>query len=515
MLGGLSRPLTTGYAAGAMHLGLLDRINHGYHDLEPIVVGLLATQRSFMLIGRHGTGKTRLARALSTGFGHEGFVFYDATKDDLITIAGIPDPESLKRGKLRFVPHERAIWDKSTIVVDEITRANKESQNLWLEILEQRTCFGLALPYRSLVATANPESYAAAFQLDDALLDRFHAVIPVPEHQRDVTAEDVRTLVALAAPHAPHAHEHDDAARAPEASTLARTYLDIQNAHRELLASGAMDRIADYLGKLVPALLGALRESNGPYVSARTYARNLPETILAVAAYYKVAGAAEPLRLAAVDALRYAVATKLQIKPQLLEPLHQAAEPLLYAKDVAPGEALRLEMAAPSSFEKRLELLETRWAEIKETLAPDEIEKVVGELLRGASQKGEQEKLVELRHTLEKLGYKGDALRQSDGRLLIALNGAINFVTPKLRTLLDDRARGPARDRAALNIEKFRAMVAQGSFLSSRAPEVRKLQAWLIDLREGDVKDDPETIFRFFAELALPEVEGVDGGLIP
>ena len=36
-----------------MHLRLLDRINHGYRDLEPVVVGLLATQKSFMLIGRH------------------------------------------------------------------------------------------------------------------------------------------------------------------------------------------------------------------------------------------------------------------------------------------------------------------------------------------------------------------------------------------------------------------------------------------------------------------------------
>jgi hypothetical protein len=500
-----------------MHLRLLDRINHGYRDLEPVVVGLLATQKSFMLIGRHGTGKTRLARALSEGFGPAGFVFYDATKDDLITIAGIPDPESLKRGRLRFVPHERTIWDKSTVVVDEITRANKESQNLWLEILEQRTCFGLPLPYRSLVATANPESYAAAFQLDEALLDRFHAVVPVPEHQRDVTADDVRALVALASPGQVGralAQAGDDGdpplSKKPEAETLARTFADIQSAHQELLASGAVERIAQYLGKLVPALLGMLRETNGPYMSARTYARNLPETLLAVAAYYKVAGAPEPLRAGAIDALRYAVATKLQIKPQVLEPLHQAAESLLSAKEIAPGEALRLEMAAPSSFEKRLEQLASRWDQIKETLAPDEIDKVVGELLRGASQKGEQEKLVELRHTLERLGYKGDALRQSDGRLLIALNGAINFITPKLRNLLDDRPRGADRERASLNIEKFRAMVAQGTFLSSRAPEVRKLQAWLIDLREGDVKDDPDTIFQFFVRLSLPEVEGVE-----
>ena len=498
-----------------MHLRLLDQINHGYRDLEPVVVGLLAAQKSFMLIGRHGTGKTRLARALSEGFGPSGFVFYDATKDDLITIAGIPDPESLKKGRLHFVPHERTIWDKSTIVVDEITRANKESQNLWLEILEQRTCFGLPLPYRTLIATANPESYAAAFQLDEALLDRFHAVIPVPEHQRDVSAEDVRMLVGLAGPAGSGRamtlanEEMGPASRKPEAETLARTYAAIQAAHRELVEAGALERIADYLAKLVPALLGVLREQTGPYVSARTYARNLPETILAVAAYYKVAGDEEPLRAGAVDALRYAVATKLQIKPQILEPLHLAAESLLSSKGIAPGEALRLEIAGASSFEKRLEQLASRWLEIKETLGPDEIEKIVGELLRGASQKGEQEKLVELRHTLERLGYKGDALRQSDGRLLIALNGAINFVMPKLRPLLDGRARGADRERASLNIDKFRAMVAQGTFLASRADEVRKLQTWLIDLREGDVKDDSDTLFTFFARLDLPDVEGV------
>jgi hypothetical protein len=494
-----------------MHLRLIDTVNHGYRDLEPTIIGLLATQKSFMLIGRHGTGKTRLAKALSKGFGEDGFVFYDATKDDLVTIAGIPDPESLKRGRLRFVPHERTIWDKSTIVVDEITRANKESQNLWLEILEQRTCFGLPLPYRSLIATANPESYAAAFQLDEALLDRFHAVLPVPEHQKDVSPDESRQLVMLANPSgqdtkAPPSSDGDvPMSRNVEATTLARTYAAIQAARDELVASGAVERVAQYLAKVVPALFGVIREQN-TYVSVRTYARNLPETIIAVAAYYKAAGSTDALRQGAVDALRYAVATKLQIKPQVLEPIHQAAESLLSSKGIAPGEALRLEIAAPTSFEKRLEQLAARWDEIKANLSADEIEKVVGDLLRGASQKGEQEKLVELRHALERLGYKGDALRQSDGRLLIVLNGAINFVTPKLRNLLDDRPRGPERERAAVNIEKFRAMVQQGTFVSSRAPEVRKLQAWLIDLREGDIKDEPEIIFQFFATLTLPDV---------
>src|SRR5215475_2063978 len=201
-----------------MSLRILDRVNYGYQDLEPIVVGLMAMNKSFILIGRHGTGKTRLARALSKGYGDKGFVFYDATKDDLISIAGIPDPESLKSGRLYFVPHERSIWDKSTIVVDEITRAGKESQNLWLEILEDRTCFGLPLAYRSIIATANPESYAAAFQLDEALLDRFHAVIPTPDMQEGVDAAVVQRMITLAA----------SGVAPPDGAELARVFADIQ-----------------------------------------------------------------------------------------------------------------------------------------------------------------------------------------------------------------------------------------------------------------------------------------------
>lgn len=479
---------------------ILERINYGWTELEPVVVGLMAMHKSFMLIGRHGTGKTRLARALSRGYGEHGFVFYDATKDDLISVAGIPDPDALRTGRLRFVPHERAIWDKSTIVVDEITRAGKESQNLWLEILEERTCFGLPLAYRSLVATANPESYAAAFQLDEALLDRFHAVIPVPDHQHGVTTEDVAAMVKLAGP-------GQAKGEMVEAEMLARIFTAIQQAHAELLGDGTFDRVTAYLGKVIPALLGALKEQSGPYMSARTYARNLPETLFAVAAYYKVAGAAEPVRRAAVDALRYAVATKLQIKPVILDQIHQAAESVLTAGGAAPAQALRLEIAAPATFEQRLEYLKERWSEIKENLAPDEIEKILGELLRGASQKGEQEKLVELRHTLERLGYKGDALRQVDGRLLIALNGAINLVTPILRKILDGRPRGAELERATRNIESFLAMVSRGTFLNNRTPEVRRLQTYLIDLREGDVPSDPDSVYRFYAGLDLPRVE--------
>ncbi|MFO0659307.1 MAG: MoxR family ATPase [Polyangiaceae bacterium] len=475
-----------------MSLRLLDRINHGWGDLEPVIVGLMAMHKSFMLIGRHGTGKTRLARVLSQAWGPHGFAFYDATKDDLISIAGIPDPEAMRSGRLHFVPHDRSIWDKSTIVVDEITRAGKESQNLWLEILEERTCFGLPLAYRTIVATANPESYAAAFQLDEALLDRFHAVIPTPEMQENMGAEEIRTMIQLAG----------RSTGSLEAAELARVFADIQKAHAELLAEGALDRIGNYLGKVIPSLLGILREQNGPYVSPRTYCRNLPETMTAVAAYYRVSGVAEPLRRAAVDSLRYALATKLQIKPVILDQIHQSAVELLGAGEIPPSEQIRLAVASPATFEQRLEYVQANWASIVSALATDEIEKVLGELLRGASKKGEQEKLVALKHLLDEVGYKGDALRQVDGRLLIALNGAINHVTPRLSKILEGQS-GADRERAEATIDAFRAMVAAGTFVGGTSAEVRRLQTYLIDLREGDVPSDDQSLFTFFASLDL------------
>jgi MoxR-like ATPase len=477
-----------------MGLGIVDRVNYGHAGLEPVVLGLMAMNKSFMLIGRHGSGKTRMARVLSRGYGEKGFVFYDATKDDLITVAGIPDPEGLKNGKLRFVGHERSIWGKSTVVVDEITRAGRESQNLWLEILEERTCFGLPLAYRTLIATANPESYAAAFQLDDALLDRFHAVVPVPEMQAGVQESDVRALVKISANETP----------IPDPGEIARVFVEIQAAHARLVQQGSRDILARYLGRFVPILLEIMREQNGPYISARTYSRNLPETILAIAAYFEVDGSAEPLVEGTKQGLNFALATKIQIKPSLLEQIHKGAESLLRHAEAVPGEKLRMDLTALSSFEERLTFIREHWHDLQSSFHPDEMEKYLGDLLRGATQKGEQEKLVVLRDTLEGLDYRGDALRQVDGRLLVTLNSAINYVVPKLAKLAA-RDRPQADAQAAIdNIRRFQALLTSGKLLATRTPEVSRIKAFLIALYERQQPTDEDSLVAFFSTLALP-----------
>jgi hypothetical protein len=286
-----------------------------------------------------------------------------------------------------------------------------------------------------------------------------------------------------------------------EPEEIARAFAEIQAAHAALVEEKAPERVSRYLGELVPELLRVLSEQDGPYLSPRTYARSLPQALLAIAAYYRVNGTVEPLRRAAVDALRYGVATKLQIKPVLIEQIHRATERLLSGGKVPPGERIKLEIAGLSTFDERMTYLDEHWKEIKAALRPDEIEKVLGELLRGASKKGEKEKLVALKDLLDRLGYRGDALRQVDGRLLIALNNAVNFASPRLTRMLARDPRDAAERRAFANIEAFQKLVAEGTFFARTTPEILALKTYLIDLQEGDQPADEASILAFFGDL--------------
>ena len=405
---------------------LLHRLMHGYEELEPVILGLMAMDKSFLLIGRHGTGKTKLAKWLSKGFGEGSFVFYDATKDDLISIAGIPDPESIKAGKLKFVGHERSIWDKSVIVVDEITRAAKENQNLWLEILEEHTCFGIPLKYRSIIATANPESYAAAFQLDEALLDRFYAVIPVPEMQSAIDSNDVKMMVDLSLIDGENVSHME----------IVKIFQAIKSAHACLVKEKAMDKVSAYLGEIIPPLLSMFQEQNSLYMSPRTYCHILPEAIMAVAAYYKVTGSSEPLQEAAVQALRYSVATKLQTNTLAVEQYHKAAAIILKDSTIPNSKNLRIDMNSISDPEKQLHFLATNWSGMIVEFSHDELEKTIKAIYNAIIRTKNNKGLLRLLTLLSDLGYTGDTLRQLKGQISTSVFNARRKILPVIQNYL-------------------------------------------------------------------------------
>ena len=164
----------------------------GLSDETSFVLGAAILARRHVLIrGKHGCGKSTFCRiaARYLGLRSDEWQYYDASKDDLVSVAGVPDVKSFAgcpddshshHDDLKFLAHRRTIWNKKMVMIDEITRASPESQNIWLEVVGNQSLFGRPLPYEFLVATCNPSTYTATYELDDALLDRFAIVCDFP-----------------------------------------------------------------------------------------------------------------------------------------------------------------------------------------------------------------------------------------------------------------------------------------------------------------------------------------------
>jgi len=361
-------------------LNIVSKINYGYENIEPVIIAMMAVEKNILLIGRHGSGKTRLAKYLSMGYEQDKFVFYDATKDDMISIAGLPDPEAMKKGKIEFIPHERTIWDKTTIVIDEITRATKETQNLYLSILEERNLFGKQLVYKTLIATANPESYAAANKLDEALLDRFYAVIKIPEFS-SIRSEDAKKIMEM------NLIEPDI-----KKEELVDVFEKIKSKYDELKKDEkTKNMLMEYASQFISLLISHIKTNKiAVYLSPRSFARNYIETLFALSAYYSCFSKGEPFVKAAIDAYQYALMYKLiEVDLKVFQNIHKNLEHYLKSdlKSKQKVKALETEIfeARSKGIKKFLEFLNTKREEIEKQLDKESLDHIVNHILRVTS----------------------------------------------------------------------------------------------------------------------------------
>ncbi len=308
----------------------------GLVGLDAALVDVVAVaavhQRSALLIGRHGSGKTTLA-ANAAKLAGGAFVHYDAVHDDLISVAGVPSPRDLAEGRLRFAEHDRTIWNKSVVLIDELTRAPPETSNLWLSIVAERCLHGRQLPLRVLFAAANPDSYANALELDPALVDRMAYVVRLPEPgalSLEVLEAQARANLASPPPAGPR--DLPDArgrllgVLALHAARLAA--MQAVRAQRDRLARNpvVVARVAEWAALVTREILRVTSK----YVSPRTYALFLPNALLDFWAYLQcehLGGVREASRLA----LSFAVGQKLDLPSEVIAAALEAGRPALRA----------------------------------------------------------------------------------------------------------------------------------------------------------------------------------------
>jgi MoxR-like ATPase len=480
---------------------ILRHINYGYDDIEAVIIAMTSLSKNFIMIGNHGTGKTKLAKFLSQGFNDsdsEGFVFYDATKDDLISIAGIPSPEGIKEGRLDFVKHKRSIWDKSTIVVDEITRASKENQNLWLEILEERTCFGIPLVYRSLIATANPDSYASANQLDEALLDRFYAIVPVPELQTNLRSGDVSEIVRL------NLNEH--ANNRVELETKIKDELKslFRNIQKEYDAyynePAVLEAVEKYAGQFISQLLIENSKTEDKiYISPRSYAKHFPDAIIVLASYFKSIGEDKPLIRGAEQSLTYCIATKFGIDKAILMQIHNNYKPILNQLHKAGSiELLRGEIAQLRTIKEKIRFLAENIERIQKTLKNDEVEYFLGSIIKEAE--AHKYALIDLHRVTSKLS--DEFANQKDyikGTLILNFHKAIG----NLIAYTDSDTWTYEAQTVKNNIRKIRTLARNNALLNSKDENIIKVNKFLLSLDYSKDKEARQSIIKFMNSIKL------------
>jgi MoxR-like ATPase len=288
------------------HTKCLDKVIIGWDDIEAVLVGCMSVNLNIILLGKHGLGKTHTGKLISEAFEEGSFRYYDCSKADMIALAGIPDPEALKDGRFDFAKHEQTIWEATVVLADEINRAPKSMQNLWLEVANDNALCGKPLRMKCLIATMNPENYTGTVKLDDALADRFACVveIPVPGNSERIGAEVIEVLSANLS-----SSVEDD--RAAAVARIKQVMGDIRELYKFLICD---DRVFTTISRYVSTVLSVVssnenkkRSETDVYISRRRY-KLIAQSILAVASYYKIYGKSDWMVRGALDVLKYAIA---------------------------------------------------------------------------------------------------------------------------------------------------------------------------------------------------------------
>jgi hypothetical protein len=362
----------------------------GWDHLESIILGCIATKQNILLLGSHGTGKTSIGKFLSVaaGIDEKEFMKYAMDKENLLSMVGCPNPEKLREGKLDYATHERSVFRAKAMLMDEITRSPKDTQNMVLEILEEKTVFGKPLKYKFCIASANNETYKGAMKLDAALLDRFVVVLPVPSpnNQKGIFgAEEIKAMIEL------NLWKRKKNLEATN-TRLRAAIIGIKKTYKNLWQNKeAVTNLVDFTSKFFSILLTQLKEykSNVKDIGQLSYRQisdHFCKLSFAIAAYYKFVKNNNDecfLQKAVWDAIKYSLSTKLGLPLEKLEIIYDDLKDLLVDGDSLVA---KIKIAVNTgNVTSRVTAIEKYITQISKHFEYDEKVSMIGEILNEAN----------------------------------------------------------------------------------------------------------------------------------
>lgn len=337
---------------------ILDKVASTWGKLEPTLLGLVAAKLPVACRGTHGNAKTTIAKMLARALVDKDFLertkdtgvrYYSCDKANYIALGGIPDIEGSKTlGSMAFIPSKSSVIgpNAKVLILDELTRAPKDTQNYLLEIIESRTFSGVELSWEALIATMNPETYKSAMKLDAALLDRFAALLPINSLE-DVDAPTLNEMIQTNM-----SRTTNPLYDAEIADVLRERITNTRAQYQKFLEDEeVLERVRGYYEQFCSYAQSKLTALKDPtqILSGREMANLLWRSCLAIAAYYVAVQGhteGEALCTASDNVLEYSIILKHQIQSEMEKTLrvgHREAQYMLRAS--TKGEAGKIQMA--------------------------------------------------------------------------------------------------------------------------------------------------------------------------
>jgi len=409
----------------------------GYAEIEPAILTCWAMGWPLRLSGPPGTAKTMLASRLSAAEnGRDTTRILDCTKENLMTIAGMPDMEAAKRGIFKFI-HETEdgvpsnfIWGMRNLVFNEFTRITTEFMNHGLEVLQERTLFGLPLEgitrqrnpnniHYSIMATENPEGEGVRIKMDSAILDRFNMLVNVPNGQGVRPEHEIRGIVTANLREIQHDPSGKDPLLTEFARRLRRTYGKLMNDTAYRMP------IEHYCSSLWNKFMGSqLSNPNRKDISDRRKAL-FTEAVLGFAAYRIVTeqGSApqEVLKASARDALNYVVVLPKQLPEDIVTDMwraHETAAVVLGGQEISPRDRFVDNLNMYPTVEQKIDYLIAHEHDFRTMLDIVAREKIMGDIFL----KSDGEPLLGLRKLIQLISGHEELMRRVNTKIVLSVS---------------------------------------------------------------------------------------------